>query len=92
MAERIIRDASLRIKLSPDMKVRMERIAALYGAPPSTIAAVWLGQMLTQQENALGMVEKLASSMGSEVGEALQEAMRQQGLFSKSLPDPVEEV
>jgi len=53
----------------------MERIAALYGAPPSTIAAVWLGQALTQQENALGMVEKLASSVGGDLQALMRDAM-----------------
>lgn len=75
MSERIIRDASLRLKLSPEAKVRLERLSHLMGVPPSTLAAVWLGQAIATQERSLSMASKLADSVGSEMGAILRNSM-----------------
>lgn len=78
MAELIRRDASIRIKLHPDMKVRLEALAQVYSIPPATLAAVWIGQHVAQQEKALGMVQSMASALGADMGEAFREMLSEQ--------------
>jgi hypothetical protein len=72
---RIIRDASIRVKIQPETKVRLERLSHLYGVPPSTLASVWLGQALAQQERSLSMASRMADAVGGEVGQAIKEQL-----------------
>lgn len=76
---KIIRDASIRLKIQPETKARLERMAHLVGVPPSTLASVWLGQTLTQQERALSMVSKMVETVGGEVGKAMAEQLSLMG-------------
>jgi hypothetical protein len=81
---RIVRDASIRLKIQPETKLRLERLSHLYGVPPATLASVWLGQTLAQQERSLSMVTRMAEAVGGEVGEALKEQLSMiPELFSK---------
>ncbi len=72
---KIIRDASIRVKVQPATKERLDRIAHLFGVPPSTLASVWIGQMLTQQERSLSMLSKMADSVGGEMGKAMAQQL-----------------
>lgn len=72
---KIVRDASIRIKVQPETKLRLERLARLFGIPPATLASVWVGQALTQQERNLSLVGKMAETIGGEVGQAMREQM-----------------
>lgn len=72
---KIIRDSSLRLKLHPELKIRLDRLAHLLGVPPSTLGAVWLGQAIATQERGLSMVSKLADAAGTEIGTAIREQM-----------------
>lgn len=74
-ATRIIRDASIRVKVQPETKQRLDRIAHLYGVPPSTLASLWIGQSLTQHERNLNMASKIADTVGGEVGDAIRAQM-----------------
>ncbi len=72
---RIIRDASIRVKVQPETKTRLERIAHLYGVPPATLASLWIGQSLAQNERNLNIASKIADTVGGEVGEAIRQQM-----------------
>lgn len=72
---KIIRDAAIRIKVQPETKQRLERLAHLFGIPPATLASVWVGQALAQQERNLSLVGKMAETIGGEVGQAMREQM-----------------
>jgi len=75
MAVKIIRDSSLRLKLHPAMKARLETLSDLLGVPPSTLGAVWLGQSIANQERSLSIVSSMAESAGAEIGNAMREQM-----------------
>jgi hypothetical protein len=80
---RIIRDSSLRLKLQPELKVRLERLSGLMGVPPSTLAAVWLGQAVATQERSLSIVSEMAKSIGGEVGDYIKsEMVKSMALFT----------
>jgi hypothetical protein len=88
MAERIIRDATFRVKVHPETKLRLERISQLYGVPPATLASVWLGQSITQHERNLDIASKMADVIGGEVGAAMKHQLSMMPeLYSSGGPD-----
>lgn len=88
--ERIIRDASIRLKLQPETKRRLEALSEMLGVPPSTLAAVWLGQAIAQHERGLGMFGKMAEAVGGEMGAAMRENLPEMlTLFGKQHTPPV---
>lgn len=72
---RIIRDASIRVKVQPETKQRLDVIAHLYGVPPATLASLWIGQSLAQNERNLNIASKIADTVGGEVGQAIRQQM-----------------
>lgn len=85
----IKRSDSLRVKVSPGMKERIERLSHLLGVPPSTIAALAVGQYVANMERSIGAVDVMAQVMGDQVGGELgAEIKRQIGLFSKENLSP----
>lgn len=81
---RIKRGGDLRSKVSEDIEARLYRISQIYGMPPSTLAALAVGQWVAQQERTLSMTEAMANKIGETMGDAVANEMRQQiALFSK---------
>lgn len=84
MAVAIKRSDALRVKVSPEMNDRINRLSALLGLPPSTLAALAVGQWVANQERALGAAERMVDAIGQQVGEGFGEELKKQiGLFSK---------
>ena len=82
--ERITRGDLLRVKIADDMGTRLDRISQVYGMPPSTLAALAIGQWVAQQERTLMMTEAISNSLGEKMGDAFAAEFRQQiGLFTK---------
>lgn len=74
----------MRVKVSPDMNERIEKLSHVLGLPPSTLAALAVGQWVANQERGLGVAEKMADVIGTQFGEEVVEEVRKQmGLFSK---------
>lgn len=69
---RLKRGSDIRMQVSDDMRTRFQRIAGLYGMPPSTLAAFALGQWTAQQEASLRMVDTMADKLGGQIGEELR--------------------
>ena len=89
MAQRLKRNESIRVTLVPEMKERLERLAQLLGLPPSTLAALAVGQYVTTQERSLGAAERIVDAIGEQLGgEMGEELKRQVGLFSKENQAP----
>lgn len=86
MAERIIRDAEVRVKLHPLVKERLERLSALYGAPPSTICALWIGQKLTHEEKAVNLLDSVGEQMGGSFNDLVRGAMAQFAGVDQGVP------
>lgn len=83
---RIKRGGTLRMNVAEDIEARLERISKVYGMPPSTLAALAVGQWVAQQERALMMTESMANAVGEQMGAAVADEMRrhmQSGLFEK---------
>lgn len=81
---RIKRRGDIRMKVAEDIEDRLDRISKIYGMPPSTLAAVAVGQWVAQQERMLTMHEAMANVVGEKMGEAVADELRQQiGLFNK---------
>lgn len=84
MTTTIKRSDVLRVKVSPDMNERITRLAGLLGLPPSTLAALAVGNWVANQERALGAVDRMAESIGNSLGDEIgAEVMKQVSLFSK---------
>lgn len=72
---KIIRDSSLRLKLQPEMKARLDALSSVLGVPPSTLGAVWLGQAVASQERSLAMLGKMAETLGDEAGKIMRDQL-----------------
>lgn len=81
---RIKRGGDVRMKVAEDIEARLQRISQVYGMPPSTLAALAVGQWVAQQERMLMMTEAMANAVGEKMGDAVANELRQQiGLFTK---------
>ena len=84
MALTIKRSDTLRVKVSPDMIERLDRLSKMFGLPPSTLAALAVGNWVANQERGLGVVDQMAKAIGDQFGEEMaEEVKKQMGLFSK---------
>lgn len=70
------RNQDIRIRVTPEVMARTQRVADLLGMPPSTIASLALAQYIAQQERGLLMVDKMADAIGGEMGKGLKEEMQ----------------
>lgn len=61
----------LRLRVVPGTTDRLDKIAALFGLPSSTLAALAVGEWITNKENALGMTQKMTDNMTSIFSEEL---------------------
>jgi len=76
------------MKVSEDIEARLARISVMYGMPPSTLAALAVGQWIAQQERTLLMMETMANTVGEQLGAVAADQLREQlGLFSKGQGD-----
>lgn len=80
---RIKRGGLVRMKVSEDIESRLDRISGIYGMPPSTLAAMAIGQWIAQQERSLQMSETIGTKMVETMGDALTKELQQLGLFTK---------
>ena len=78
MKERIKRRGDIRMKVAEDIEERMDRISKVYGMPPSTLAAMAIGQWIAQQERMLMMTEAISNAVGERMGDAVATELRQQ--------------
>ncbi len=86
--ERIKRRGDIRMKVAEDIEERLDRISRVYGMPPSTLAALAVGQWVAHQERTLMMTEAMANAVGERMGDAVANELRQQiGLFVKEEAD-----
>lgn len=76
--ERIKRRGDIRMKVAEDIEERLDRISKIYGMPPSTLAAMAIGQWVAQQERTLLMTEAMANALGERMGDAVANELRQQ--------------
>ncbi len=85
------RQNPLRVKVSEEMNDRINRLSRLLGIPPSTLAAVAVGQWVASQERTLGAAERMVDAIGAQFGDEMaQELKHQIGLFTKeNLNKPV---
>ena len=82
---RIRRGGDVRVKVSPDIQERLERLSLGFGMPPGTLAAMALGQWIAQQERSLMMTEAMANAVGQQMGSAMADELRDQlKLFGKA--------
>lgn len=73
------------MKVAEDIEDRLQRISQVYGMPPSTLAALAVGQWVAQQERMLMMTEAMANAVGEKMGDAVANELRDQlSLFSKA--------
>lgn len=84
MALTIKRSDTLRVKVSPDMNERLDRLSQMLGLPPSTLAALAVGNWVANQERGFGIAEQMAEVIGNQLGEGMADELKKQiGLFSK---------
>ena len=58
----------LRLRVVPGTTDRLDKIAALFGLPSSTLAALAVGEWITNKESSLGMTQKISDSVAATVG------------------------
>lgn len=85
-SSRIKRGGGIRINVSEDIEMRLQRISHTLGVPPSTLAAVAVGTWVAQQERSLTMLETMANTIGVHMGESAANDLRQalQGVAGES--------
>lgn len=83
---RIKRAGGIRINVSEDIEMRLQKISQTLGVPPSTLAAVAVGIWVSQQERSLTVFEAVASTFGAQIGESVSNEMREalRGLAGES--------
>lgn len=59
----------LRLRVVPGTTDRLDKLAALFGLPSSTLAALAVGEWITNKENALGMTQKITDNLTSMIGD-----------------------
>lgn len=66
----------LRLRVVPGTTARLDKLAGLFGLPSSTLAALAVGEWITNKENALGMTQKITDNLtemfGDEIGKQLE--------------------
>lgn len=70
----------LRLRVVPGTTARLDKIAALFGLPSSTLAALAVGEWITTKESALSMNQKIVDGMSATVASEfgkMTEAMMQ---------------
>lgn len=78
----IARTDSIRLKLSPDMVARLEKLSIAHGMPLSTVAAFGLSDWICKQEQQASLARMAAMEiarqsvgMMGEMGEQLEKAL-----------------
>ncbi len=67
----IKRGEILKLRLEATMKERLDALGKTVGIPGSTLAALAVGQYVAHQENALGLVSKVAEGFAGIINDAL---------------------
>lgn len=75
--EFVRRTGDCRIKLSPDMMLRLEKMADTYGMPSATLAAFALAEWLNQKESGLAMSRMAVMDIARKAGGALEGQLNQ---------------
>jgi hypothetical protein len=66
------RTDSVRVKLSPDMLERVERMANNYGMPTATLCAFAVAEWVGQKENGIAMSRMAVMDIGRKIGGVLE--------------------
>lgn len=66
------RAESIRVRMTPETLERLKRVSGWFGLPIATIAAQAIGAYITQQERSFAMVDKVADTVGGQVGAAFK--------------------
>jgi len=79
------RDKTLRLTVTSDIYERLENLAVTVGVPPATLATVAVGFYVSNQERALGAVQRMMDKVGAEIGSlAVDEGHEQLSLLTKT--------
>lgn len=62
------RTDNVRVKLSPDMMQRVDRMAASYGMPTATLCAFAIAEWVAGKENSLALGRMAVMDIGRKVG------------------------
>jgi predicted transcriptional regulator len=68
----IKRSDSVKIRLAPAIVERLDALSAAYGVPRATLCSVAIGQFLASSERGLAMVDKIADTVGGDVGDQMK--------------------
>lgn len=76
----VARTDSVRLKLSPDMVARLERLAEAYGMPLSTLGAFALAEWVVGKENNVRLTREAVMGVGALLGGQAQQALAEMAL------------
>jgi hypothetical protein len=71
----VARTDSVRLKLSPDMVARLERLAEAYGMPLSTLGAFALAEWVVGKESSVRLAREAVMGIGAALGGDAQKAL-----------------
>ena len=80
MANEIRRTGDMRIKLAPDMMVRLEAMATTYGMPGATFAAFAIADYINRQESQAKLARMAVMDMARNAG--IDEETQERVLFA----------
>lgn len=91
---KVKREDKVAVMFSSEMKARLDKMAAAFGMPPSTLCAFAVASWVQQQENNLAMARMAVLQMAKQAGEKFDSAefdqMLQAGIvaMAKQSGDP----
>lgn len=74
--ERETRDRKVGIRVTPDMYARLEHLAGHYGVSVSALAAMAIGQYVSQHERQITMQSTVADLIVQEFGDQFREVVK----------------
>lgn len=81
---KIARTSPLKVVITPELHERLRRVAAQLGQAPATIAAMAIGQYVTQMQSTFGATDRAIDKMMDAVGPGMAEQLK----LAMNAPDP----
>lgn len=74
------RTDSIRVRLSPEMMDRFERVAQRYGMPPATLCAFAVARFVQQEENNASLARMAVMDVARQQGAEMQNLMTEESM------------
>jgi predicted transcriptional regulator len=81
---------SMRVRLSPDMNERFEKLADAYGFPPATLAAFAISRFVQQEENNRAIAQQAINQMANQALQFDESVLEK--IFASMMPEILKQI